>query len=211
MLDKFPSFDPNTLAAPEVKPAADAVEALEGLASNYVGLVSKINGDADLSDNGKVKLTAKARADFEAQAEELRTQVAQSHDAQAVRVDKLVLAARDTDKPAELGPDAALEATLAMEGMKNLKPAQLVEAYAEAIAKGDYINRRAAEAVAAAVLKPGTAALGRFQALQRKRENPETPAIVAANEQLTLLSKLRTVYDYVTTETVKKGKVPFTG
>ncbi|MCF8032865.1 MAG: hypothetical protein K9K66_07625 [Desulfarculaceae bacterium] len=211
MLDKITSFNPDTLTTPEVKPAADAVESLEGLATNFVSKVSKINRDPDLSDNGKAKLAAKARADFEAQAEELRAELTQSHVAQAAKVEKLVVAAREADKPAELGPDAVLEATLAMEGMKNLTPAQLVEAYSEAITSGDYIKRRAAEAVAAAVLKTGTAALGRFQALQRKRENPETPAIKAANEQLTLLSKLRTVYDYVTTETMKKGKMPFTG
>ncbi len=211
MLDNFTSFDPATLATPEVKPAADAVEALEGLANGYLATFKKTIDNPDLTETGKSKLVAQAEAEFNEKAEGLRGDLAARMESQQARVDKLMADARNADKPADLGPEATLEVTLAMEGFKHMKPVEFVDAYERALSDGDYIKRRAAEAVADVVLKPGTATLGRFQGLRRMRENPETPEIKAVQAALTTLGKLKALFDYVKVKTVRTQMVPFSG
>lgn len=209
MLDKLTSLTPESLAAPEVKPAADAIEALAGLANKYVTSVNEITNNPDLSDQGKVKLTDAAKAEFEDKAQELRSQIVALGGGQAAKVDKLVAAARVADKPANLGPDASFEATLAMERFKHMGPHELVSAYESAIEGKDYINRRAIEAVAGSVLEKGTGEHLRFEALHRDVHDPQTPEIIAARAGLVTLDKLWALCEYVTANTLRTGVVPF--
>lgn len=209
MIENFKSFDADTIAAPEVKPAGDAIDALADLACNFVDSTQKTEANPDLTDKGKEKIISKARADFLAESGKLRGQVAAAMENQGQQVAAVVQAAREADKPAEMPSDAPLEAALAMERLKNMPPADFLATYQAAVDGQDYITRRAAESVAGAVLKPRTAELGHFNHLRDKVQNPDTPDVRAAKNKLDTLQKFQVLAGYITDQTVNKGEVPF--
>ncbi|MCF8042056.1 MAG: hypothetical protein K9K65_08875 [Desulfarculaceae bacterium] len=211
MLEKFNSFDHETLATPEVKPAADAIEALGSLAGTYVATTKQAMDNPDLSDRGKEKFATQAHADFMAQCAHLEEQITAAVETQGRQVASLIQAAREADKPSELPADASFEATLAMERLKSLSPADFVAAYQAAVDGKDYITRRTAEAVSGAVLEPGTFERAQFNAIKAQVDNPSTPVIEAARRRLGALKKLQHLFGYVAEQTVRKGEVPFAG
>jgi hypothetical protein len=112
-------------------------------------------------------------------------------------------------KPKEPGPADQLEASFEMERLKGLSGPDFVDEYQKAIASGNYLTRKACEAVAGHVLKGDERGQAYFKVAKDGFYNPQTDEIKAAVALTKHLGRLSAMTRYISNYAKERGKLAF--
>lgn len=193
MLDEY-GIDQKHLEQPEIKPAAEAVEALETATKEYRKGIREIEKDELLSQKGKTQKREELRKRFDATTNTLAETVQGVREKQERRLTEIEAKMKE---PPDLGQGATFELTALMEQYRNSPPERVAEAYQEAVAAGDYIKRRAVEAVAGRVFEQGTDAAFSYNKAKATFEAQEAPEVTEAKDKLKAANTVSTLFEYL--------------
>jgi hypothetical protein len=183
---------------PEVK---DLFATFQAAANLHAKALSELDANEDYTPAGKAKLREKAEEAFTKRVADVQG-----------RLDNLLDLAHAKAEKAIAEANRPIDAVFAIESARNMTAADLVDAYAGALASGDYLTRRACESVAGRVLA-GDEVLEhrtRFDTLKHEATRP-TPAMLEAQGRLDVLRKAGQVLAYSVEELRSSGKLPFIG
>jgi hypothetical protein len=191
---------------PEVK---DLFATFQAAANLHAKALSELDANEDYTPAGKAKLREKAEEAFTKRVADVQGRLDNLLDLAHAKAEKAIA---EANRPPSLPPTAPIDAVFAIESARNMTAADLVDAYAGALASGDYLTRRACESVAGRVLA-GDEVLEhrtRFDMLKHEATRP-TPAMLEAQGRLDVLRKAGQVLAYSVEELRSSGKLPFIG